>query len=141
VEIAVRLKRTLGLFEVTLSGIGIILGAGIYALIGEAAGLAGNAVWISFAISSLVALFTGLSYAELAPMFPKASAVAAVKTPFVDVGGAAEKILSKAEEMDVSLIALSSAGKGYLDALTTGSVVFDVARMGKRPVLVVRSGR
>ena len=70
----VKLRRTLGLFEVTLSGIGIILGAGIYALIGEAAGLAGNAVWISFALSALVAVFTGLSYAELASMFPKASA-------------------------------------------------------------------
>jgi len=68
------LKRVLGLFEVTLSGIGIILGAGIYALIGEAAGLAGNAVWISFAISALVALLTGMSYAELSSMFPKASA-------------------------------------------------------------------
>ncbi|RQW81587.1 MAG: amino acid permease [Methanothrix sp.] len=68
------LKRVLGLFEITLSGIGIILGAGIYALIGEAAGLAGNAVWLSFAISSLVALLTGLAYAELSSMFPRASA-------------------------------------------------------------------
>ncbi|VVB68151.1 Amino acid permease [uncultured archaeon] len=68
------LKRALGLFEVTLSGIGIILGAGIYALIGEAAGLAGNAVWMAFTISALVALFTGLSYAELSSMFPKAGA-------------------------------------------------------------------
>lgn len=68
------LKRNLGLFEVTLSGIGIILGAGIYALIGEAAGLAGNAVWISFALSALIAVLTGLSYAELASMFPRASA-------------------------------------------------------------------
>ena len=70
----VPLRRTLGLFEVTLSGIGIILGAGIYALIGEAAGLGGNAVWISFALSAIVAVFTGLSYAELVSMFPKASA-------------------------------------------------------------------
>ncbi len=68
------LKRELGLFEVTLSGIGIILGAGIYALIGKAAGLAGNSVWLSFAIASLIAIFTGLSYAELSSMFPKASA-------------------------------------------------------------------
>lgn len=73
-ERRIGLKRTLGLFEVTLSGIGIILGAGIYALIGEAAGLAGNAVWISFALSAMVALLTGLSYAELASMFPRASA-------------------------------------------------------------------
>jgi APA family basic amino acid/polyamine antiporter len=70
----VELKRALGLWEVTLSGVGIILGAGIYALIGEAAGLAGNAVWMAFAISALVALLTGLSYAELSSMFPKASA-------------------------------------------------------------------
>ena len=69
-----RLSRSLGLAEVTLSGIGIILGAGIYALIGTAAAGAGNAVWLSFAISALVALFTALSYAELSSMFPKAGA-------------------------------------------------------------------
>lgn len=73
-EKKIGLKRTLGLFEITISGIGIILGAGIYALIGEAAGLAGNAVWISFALSAFIALLTGLSYAELASMFPKAAA-------------------------------------------------------------------
>jgi len=70
----VELKRELGLLEVTISGVGIILGAGIYALIGKATALAGNAVWLSFAFSSLVAVFTGLSYAELSSMFPKASA-------------------------------------------------------------------
>ena len=70
----VALKRELGLFEVTLSGIGIILGAGIYALIGKASGLAGNSLWMSFSISALIAIFTGLSYAELSSMFPKASA-------------------------------------------------------------------
>ncbi|NYT01359.1 MAG: amino acid permease [Methanosarcinales archaeon] len=68
------LKRELGLLEVTLSGVGIILGAGIYALLGEAAALAGNAVWISFALAALVALLTGLSYAELSSMYPRASA-------------------------------------------------------------------
>jgi APA family basic amino acid/polyamine antiporter len=68
------LKRELGLFEVTLSGVGIILGAGIYALIGKAAGLAGNSVWLSFAIAALIAIFTGLSYAELSSIFPRASA-------------------------------------------------------------------
>ncbi len=70
----VELKRELGLFEVTLSGVGIIVGAGIYALIGKAAGLAGNSVWLSFAISALIAVFTRLSYAELSSMFPKAGA-------------------------------------------------------------------
>ena len=72
VEQKVKLKRVLGLFEVTLSGLGIILGAGIYTLIGEAANLAGNALWISFILAALVALITGMSYAELASLFPKA---------------------------------------------------------------------
>lgn len=70
----IELKRELGLLEVTLSGVGIILGAGIYVLIGRAAGLAGNSVWISFGFSAIIALFTGLSYAELSSMYPRASA-------------------------------------------------------------------
>lgn len=65
-----KLKRTLGLVEATFAGVGIILGAGIYALIGKAAGIAGNSVWLSFALAALVAAFTGLSYAELSSMFP-----------------------------------------------------------------------
>lgn len=69
-----KLKRELSLFEASVYGIGIILGAGIYALIGEAAGLAGNSLWLSFLIGALVASFTGLSYAELTTMFPKAVA-------------------------------------------------------------------
>ena len=68
------LKRDLGLLEVTLSGVGIILGAGVYVLIGQAAGLAGNAIWLAFGLSAIMALLTGLSYAELSSMFPKAGA-------------------------------------------------------------------
>ncbi|KQC05658.1 MAG: amino acid transporter [Methanoculleus sp. SDB] len=69
-----QLKRVLTLREVVLSGIGVILGAGIYALIGEAAGLAGNAIWMAFLLTAAIAAFTGLSYAELSSMFPIASA-------------------------------------------------------------------
>lgn len=70
----VKLHRALGLWETTLSGIGIIFGAGIYVLIGKAAGIAGTSVWLSFLLAALVAGLTGLSYAELASMYPKASA-------------------------------------------------------------------
>ena len=68
-----KLKRELGILEATFAGTGIILGAGIYALIGEAAGIAGNSVWVSFLIAALVAALTGLSYAELSSMYPKDS--------------------------------------------------------------------
>lgn len=67
-----KLKRSLGLFETTFYGVGVIVGAGIYALIGKAAGLSGNAVWLSFIFGAVIAAFTGLSYAELSSMFPKA---------------------------------------------------------------------
>ncbi len=69
-----KLKRELGLLKVTLAGIGIILGAGIYVLVGKAAGVTGNTVWLSFLFGALVAAFTGLSYAELSTIFPKAGA-------------------------------------------------------------------
>jgi APA family basic amino acid/polyamine antiporter len=55
-------------------GVGLILGAGIYVLIGAAAGIAGNAVWMAFTLGAVIATFTGLSYAELASMYPKAAA-------------------------------------------------------------------
>ncbi len=68
------LKRTIGLFTLTMYGVGIILGAGVYAIIGKAAGEAGNSLWLSFLIASLVSMFTGLSYMELIPMFPRSAA-------------------------------------------------------------------
>ena len=68
------LKRALGLPALTFYGVGVILGAGIYSVLGAAAGRAGHALWLSFAISSLVAVLTALSYAELATAYPLASA-------------------------------------------------------------------
>lgn len=67
------LKRELGIGYATLFGIGLILGAGIYVLVGRAAGLVGDAVWTSVAFSGIIAVFTALSYAELSSMFPFAS--------------------------------------------------------------------
>jgi APA family basic amino acid/polyamine antiporter len=65
------LSRDLGLFEVVVYGVGLILGAGIYAILGEAAGVAGEALPLSFVVAAVVASFTGLSYAELASRFPR----------------------------------------------------------------------
>jgi APA family basic amino acid/polyamine antiporter len=55
-------------------GIGLILGAGIYVIIGDVAGIAGNAMWISFIVAAFIALMTGFSYAELSSIFPKSAA-------------------------------------------------------------------
>ncbi|SDL13777.1 amino acid/polyamine/organocation transporter, APC superfamily [Salinimicrobium catena] len=64
------LKRSLGFWDVLMFGVGGIVGAGIYAIIGQAAGLSGNMLWLSFVVAATVALLTGLSYAEFVSRFP-----------------------------------------------------------------------
>jgi APA family basic amino acid/polyamine antiporter len=66
------LKRALGLWQCVFFGVGSILGAGIYVLIGKVAGLAGNLSWLAFLLSAVTAFLTALSYAELSSMLPNA---------------------------------------------------------------------
>ena len=68
------LRRVLGLTQVTASGVGIIIGAGIYVLLGPATAHAGGLVWLSFLVAAGLCGLTGLAYAELASMFPRAGA-------------------------------------------------------------------
>jgi APA family basic amino acid/polyamine antiporter len=68
------LDRSLGLWSVTASGVGIIVGAGIYVLVGAAADRAGGRVWMSFVLAAVLSALTSLSYIELAAMFPRAGA-------------------------------------------------------------------
>jgi basic amino acid/polyamine antiporter, APA family len=77
------LKRSIGLVALTLYGIGDILGAGIYGLVGRAAGEMGSAAWLGFLVSMCAAGLTGLSYASLGSRYPKAAgAVFAVSRAF-----------------------------------------------------------
>lgn len=66
-----QLKRILELPMLTFYGTGMILGAGIYSIIGKAAGIAGESVWLSLLIAAIAALLAALSYAELSAMYPK----------------------------------------------------------------------
>jgi APA family basic amino acid/polyamine antiporter len=68
------LKRSVTLLQAVMYGTGLILGAGIYVLIGDVASIAGNALWISFLLAAVMASITGLSYAELSSVFPKSAA-------------------------------------------------------------------
>jgi basic amino acid/polyamine antiporter, APA family len=70
------LKRVFGLPTLVIYGVGDILGAGIYAVIGKIAGLSGTLVWVSFIIAMVVAALTALSYAELGSRFPQSGGVA-----------------------------------------------------------------
>lgn len=65
-----RLKPTLTGWHLVLLGIGAIVGTGIYTLIGDAAGRAGPAVILSFAIAGFICACAALAYAELSTMMP-----------------------------------------------------------------------
>ncbi|MBP1633771.1 MAG: amino acid permease family protein [Acidobacteria bacterium] len=68
-----KLKRALGAFDLTLLGIGGIIGTGIFVLTGVGAALhAGPAITLSFVISGLACVFAALCYAEFASMIPVA---------------------------------------------------------------------
>ncbi|MFE1764967.1 amino acid permease [Streptomyces angustmyceticus] len=64
------LRRSMGLWQLTMISIGATLGTGIFVVLGEAVPDAGPAVIISFVIAGVTALFSALSYAELAGTIP-----------------------------------------------------------------------
>lgn len=66
--------QKLNLFGLCVFGIGIIIGAGVYAILGIAASQSGTTLALSFLMAAVVALLTGLSYCELGTLFPKAAA-------------------------------------------------------------------
>ncbi|MBN1224094.1 MAG: amino acid permease [Candidatus Aminicenantes bacterium] len=68
----VGLSRDLGLFSVTMIGVGAMIGAGIFVLTGIAAGVAGPAILVAFLLNGIVALFTASAYAELGGSIPEA---------------------------------------------------------------------
>lgn len=61
----VHLAREMTLLDATLIGVGAMIGAGIFVLIGIAAGVAGPGLLISFLLNAVIALLTAMSYAEL----------------------------------------------------------------------------
>ncbi|CAG8730930.1 amino acid permease-domain-containing protein [Gigaspora rosea] len=68
---ASKLKKDLSVFELTMIGLGSIIGTGIFVLTGQAAATrAGPAVVLSFLLAGLTASFAALSYSELASMIP-----------------------------------------------------------------------
>jgi amino acid transporter len=72
-----RLRRSLGFFVLLMYGLGTIIGAGIYVLIGEVARSAGMAAPIAFLVAGMLTALTGLSYAELVARHPEAGGAAA----------------------------------------------------------------
>ena len=82
------LRRGIGPWLLLFFVLGDIVGAGIYALVGEVGGLVGGAIWTAFLCAFVLAIFTAASYAELVTKYPRAGGSAtyvnnAFRRPFV----------------------------------------------------------
>jgi len=65
-----QLRRTLGMWQLTMISVGATMGTGILVILGAAVPIAGPAIWISFVIAGVTALLSAVSYAEMAGMVP-----------------------------------------------------------------------
>lgn len=63
-------KKAFGLWSAVFLGIGSMVGAGIFIVIGEAGSIAGNIIWLSFVVGGIIALLSGYSLAKLALRYP-----------------------------------------------------------------------
>jgi len=70
------LKRGIGPWLLFFFVLGDIVGAGIYALVGEVGAVVGGAIWAAFLFSFILAIFTAGSYAELVTKYPRAGGAA-----------------------------------------------------------------
>ena len=68
-------KKPIGFWSAVSMGIGAMVGAGIFALLGEASAISGSAVYISFIIGGVIALFSGYSLGKLGARYPSSGGI------------------------------------------------------------------
>ncbi|MFI2768073.1 APC family permease [Ruegeria faecimaris] len=114
-----KLRRALTAPLLTLYGLGVTVGAGIYVLVGATAEVAGPYAAVSFLIAALVVSLTALSYAELATRYP----VSAGEAAYVEAGFQRNWIavlvgLAVAASGVISASAVAIGAASYLHTLT-----------------------
>ena len=104
-------KKAFGLWSAVFLGIGSMVGAGIFIVIGEAGAIAGNVVWISFILGGIIALLSGYSLAKLALRYPSRGGIVEYLVQEFD-----ENIFSGAMSVMfyfAQLIALAAVAKSF----------------------------
>ncbi|NOD76402.1 MULTISPECIES: APC family permease [unclassified Ruegeria] len=114
-----KLRRALTTPLLTLYGLGVTVGAGIYVLVGATADIAGPFAALSFVVAALVVSLTALSYAELATRFPVSAGEAAYVEAGFQKGWLAVFVgLAVAASGVISASAVAIGAASYLHALT-----------------------
>ncbi|VAW49074.1 hypothetical protein MNBD_GAMMA04-2092 [hydrothermal vent metagenome] len=101
-------KKPIGFWSAVAMGIGAMVGAGIFALLGEASAISGSAVYISFIIGGIIALFSGYSLGKLGARYPSSGGIVEYLSQAYGVGfftGTMSIMLYFAAIVSLSLIA------------------------------------
>lgn len=128
------LRRSLSMWQLTMISIGATLGTGIFVVLGEATPLAGPAVAISFVIAGLTALFSALSYAELAGSIPVSGS--SYSYSYATMGELVAWICGwcLVLEYGVSVAAVAVGWGEYLDELLAGTIGVTIPEAVAAPV-------
>jgi APA family basic amino acid/polyamine antiporter len=112
-----QLKPTLSWYHLIALGVGAIIGTGIYTLTGVAAGLAGPAVILSFAVAGAVCACAALCYAEMASLTPQAGS--AYTYSYVSLGEMVAWVIGWSLILEYTLVcsAVSVGWAGYASGL------------------------
>ncbi|MFF1511755.1 amino acid permease [Streptomyces sp. NPDC058326] len=116
------LRRSLSMWQLTMISIGATLGTGIFVVLGEAVPLAGPAVTVAFVFAGLTALFSALSYAELAGTIPVAGS--SYSYAYATMGEVVAWICGWCLllEYGVSIAAVAVGWGDYLNELLDGTI-------------------
>ncbi len=101
-------KSPIGFWSAVSMGIGAMVGAGIFALLGEASAISGSAVYLSFIIGGVIALFSGYSFGKLGARYPSSGGIVEYLSQAYGVGfftGAMSIMLYFSAIVSLSLIA------------------------------------
>lgn len=135
------LKRRIGPVLLTAYGVGVMVGAGIYVLVGTVAAAAGIWAPVSFLIAGLVAAPSALSYAELSTRIPEAAGEAA----YIEYGLGLHWLavivgLAIVVAGTVSAAAVLRGGAGYLTAVIAINPVLAMVLLGGGLIVVASVG-
>ncbi len=125
---------TMRLWGVAALGIGSMVGAGIFALLGQAALMAGRDVYLSFVIGGVIALLSGYSYARLAARFPSSGGIMDYfdrAYPSRVVAGGLSVLYLVTSVIAVAMIAKTFGA--YADRLLFGDELSRLAKIFPRP--------
>ena len=124
------LTRQLGAFQLTMLGIGAVIGTGIFVLTAEAGQKAGPAMMVAFVIAAVVCALAALAYAELASMVPVAGS--AYTYTYGVLGEALAWIVGWALVLEYAVAAgaVSVGWSGYMNGLLMHTNLFGLVEPG-----------